>query len=247
MDEWFDNEDFWKDFYPFLFSDSKFEEAYRDLEKIIALVDFKGKTVLDLGCGPGRFSIACAKKGYAVTGVDKSNYLLNIAKDKSKQEQVPIEWIRGDMRTYSNPDTFDLLLNLFTSFGFFESEKDDIKVLERMHNNLKSSGCLIIDTMSKEILAKIFTDTMSTTLDDGTVMIQRPKVVENFSKVANEWILLYGNNTYKKYTFNLRLYSAIELKKMLEQVGFNAIQIYGDLGGVSYDTNARRLVLVARK
>lgn len=76
MTEWFENESFWKETYNFLFPDKLFEETNEQVENVLKLVDFNGSSVLDLCCGPGRFSSLLAKKGFSVTGVDRSLFLL---------------------------------------------------------------------------------------------------------------------------------------------------------------------------
>jgi 2-polyprenyl-3-methyl-5-hydroxy-6-metoxy-1,4-benzoquinol methylase len=80
MSGWFENESFWRDLYPFLFSEERFDAAEAQTEKIVRLVDFSGKSILDLACGPGRHAVAFAKQGYRVTGVDLSTFLLKKAK-----------------------------------------------------------------------------------------------------------------------------------------------------------------------
>jgi ubiquinone/menaquinone biosynthesis C-methylase UbiE len=77
--EWFDDDSLWRDMYPILFSAKRIADATDEIDKILALITPKGKRVLDLCCGPGRCSIALAKKGFKVTGVDRTKYLLDKA------------------------------------------------------------------------------------------------------------------------------------------------------------------------
>ena len=74
--EWFDDDAFWRELYPFIFPDRRFAEAPAEVEKALALTKPAGKRALDLCCGPGRCSSALAGRGYAVTGVDRTRFLL---------------------------------------------------------------------------------------------------------------------------------------------------------------------------
>ena len=246
MKEWFGNEDFWIDMYDFLFPVSVYKKAEEEVKDILALTAFNGNEILDLCCGPGRHAIKLAEEGYNVTAVDKSPYLLNIAKDRCKKDNVNVRFIEEDMRKFSRPGKFDLVINLFTSFGYFEHQEDDEAVLKNIFESLIPGGKVVMELMGKEILARIFQKTISTQLENSSVLIQRHKIMNDWSKNLNEWILL-KENTYKKYSFSHRIYSAVELKSLYRAAGFNKIKVYGSLKGTVYDEEADRLVIVAEK
>src|SRR5215471_8821139 len=114
--EWFDDEAFWHQLYPFLFPKERIAAADQQIEKALALTKPTGNAVLDLCCGPGRCSIALAKRGFSVTGVDKSKYLLDEARTKAIAARVKVDWIRQDMRDFVRANCFALVLSMFTSF-----------------------------------------------------------------------------------------------------------------------------------
>ncbi len=246
MPEWFANESFWTDLYDYLFGQDKFERSEEELKDLLELIEFKGHHILDLCCGPGRHSTTLAGMGYDVTGVDKSPFLLNKAKLLSKSLELNVNFIEEDMRSFSQPDSFDLVINMFTSFGYFENQNDDITVLQNIFDSLKTGGRFVIESMSKEILSRIFHDTTSELLDDGTLLVQKHKTFDDWGMVSSDWYLL-KENKYKKYSFTHRLYSAVELKQLAKNVGFKSIRFYGSLKGAEYDNNAQRLLLVAEK
>jgi len=128
--EWFDDDSFWRELYPFLFSEKRFAEAEEQIDRALVLTRPAGKKVLDLACGPGRCSIALARRGFSVTGVDRTRYLLDKARARARATRVKIKWVRQDMRDFVSPDTFDLALSMFTSFGYFDKKQEDITVLE---------------------------------------------------------------------------------------------------------------------
>lgn len=246
MNEWFENEDFWKDMYDYLFPALRFQQAEEEVNNILALTGFRGSQILDLCCGPGRHALNLALKGFNVTCVDKSPYLLDKAKDGCKNENVNIRFVEEDMRKFSQTEKFDLVINLFTSFGYFEHKKDDEAVLKNIFESLKSGGKVVMELMGKEILSRIYQETISTNLENGSILIQHHKIMNEWSNILNEWILL-KENKYKKYSFNLRIYSAIELKSLYRAAGFNNIKVYGSLESTPYDEKAERLVIVADK
>lgn len=246
MKEWFGNEDFWIDMYEYLFPSSGFSKAEEEADDILVLTGFSGSEILDLCCGPGRHALAFAKKGLNVTGVDRSPFLLNKAKVRCQKDNISIRFIEEDMRKFSQAENFDLVINLFTSFGYFENQEDDEIVLKNIFESLKPGGKVVMELMSKEILSRIYRETISTTLENGSILVQRHKIMNDWGNVLNEWILL-KDNKYKIYFFNLRIYSAAELKRLYLAAGFNNIKVYGSLKGTVYDEKAERLVIVADK
>jgi ubiquinone/menaquinone biosynthesis C-methylase UbiE len=88
MGAWFEDESFWSEMYPFMFPEERFRLAEEQIEKALALVGYKEGTVLDLCCGPGRHSLALAKRGIQVTAVDRSEFLLHKAKEETIGKKI---------------------------------------------------------------------------------------------------------------------------------------------------------------
>ena len=246
MSEWFKDESFWKETFNFLFPETIFADSEEQIENVLKLIDLDVSSVLDLCCGPGRCSIVLAKKGFSVTGVDLSSYLLDKAIERSKAEKLKIEWILEDMRKHVRPVSYDLVLNMFTSFGYFDDKNDDLIVLKNVFASLKPGGAFLIDVMGKERFAKIFQPTISNVLDDGTMIVQRPEIYDNWTRVKNDWTIIKGDHA-KTFTFQHTIYSGQELMDRMEQSGFKNIRLYGSLDGAAYDSNAQRLVIVGFK
>jgi len=244
--EWFDNESLWTDLYPFLFPAKRFTNAFDQIDKALALARPRGKAALDLCCGPGRCAIALAKRGFTVTGVDRTDFLLRKAKAKARYARLRIEWVKQDMRDFVRPDAFDLAINMFTSFGYFDDKQEDLRVLENVFASLKTGGVFVIDVMGKETLAKIFMPTISQVLPDGTMLVQRHEVFDDWTRIRNEWTLIRKGRA-KRFTFHLTVYSGQELRDRLESVGFRSVVLYGNLDGEPYGPDANRLIAVARK
>ncbi len=243
---WFSNEEFWKEFYHFLFHKKRMRLGIEEIPYLENLLEIKeGDKILDLCCGPGRHSIILANKGYNVTGVDITKPYLNIAEQKAKKENLNIEFIHKDMRDFIRPNHYDAVINLYSSFGYFEDINDDKKTLRNIFKSLKENGVLLIDMIGKEILAKIFNprDWME---ENNIIYLQERKISNNWSWLDNIWTIIKDGKV-KKFNISHRIYSAFELKTILNETGFSKVDIYGDIDGSEYNQNAKRLITVAKK
>ena len=242
MAEWFEDEAFWEVSYDFMFPPASFEQAREQAAMVLALAGGNVSTVLDLCCGPGRFAIPLAERGLSVTGVDRSAWLLQ----KAKQSTVDVEWAEQDMREFVRDQAFDLALSLFTSFGYFVEPNENARVLTNVYTSLRPGGRFVIDVMGKERLAAVFTDTSCHELEDGRLRVQRHRVIDDWSRVENRWLFLQDGR-YQTFEFVHFIYSGKELASLLEAAGFATVQLHGGLDGSPYDRQASRLVAVATK
>src|SRR5215510_10668991 len=244
--EWFEDDAFWTELYPFMISERRFSEAALQADKLVRLANPQGKKVLDLCCGPGRFSIPLATKGFVVTGVDRTAFLLDKARARTKQARVKIEWIQEDMRTFVRPAAFDMVISMYTSFGYFDDRQHDLNVLHNTFTNLEPGGIFLIDVVAKEWVARMFQPTSSESLDDGTLLVQRHEIFDDWTRIRNEWIVIQ-NGKASTFNFHHTIYSGQELRDRLERVGFRDIRLYGNLDGNDYTLKAERLIAVARR
>jgi len=246
VSEWFENEAFWKELYQFLFPERAFQSAFEQVDNLLKLVNHEVKDVLDLACGPGRHSLVLASRGMNVTAVDRSSYLLENARRRAEESGVSVEWVQKDMRHFRRSGSFDLAINMFTSFGYFEDKNEDVEVLKNILSSLKKGGFCVIDVCGKEWLAKNFQSTLSHENHDGSILIERHDIYDDWTRISNEWILLKGNEA-KRFRFCHTIYSGQELKDRMLIAGFSDVKLYGGLDGCPYDRNANRLVAVAVK
>jgi len=246
MTQWFRDETFWVTLYPFLFPEERWADAAEEVDGLLSLVPHRGDRVLDLCCGPGRHSLALAQRNLRVTGVDASEFLLKTARQRAKEAGVDIEWVRSDMREFLRVNEFDLAISMFSSFGYFEDEEDDARVLRNVHASLKTDGALLMELAGKEWLARDFQPTISGRSPDGTLLVQRHEVIDDWERIANEWIVVC-NGIEKRFRFNLRIFSGREIRDRLTEAGFSRVRLYGDLDGAAYGLDSKRLVAVAVK
>jgi SAM-dependent methyltransferase len=244
--DWFTNEDFWRDFYGVLFPPERFALADEQVRQLLALIQVERGAVLDLCCGPGRHCLPFARRGFVVTGVDRSPFLLSRAHQFAADANLEVEWIREDMRHFSRPQAFDLVCNLFTSFGYFATEEDDREVVRLVHENLKPGGVFVIDLLGKERMALLQERPICTDFEDGSFVVQRPKVLADWCRIANEWTLV-KDGVARSFQYEHNIYSGRELRDLLRGCGFAEVRLYGDLAGSPYGFDAPRLVAVGRK
>jgi SAM-dependent methyltransferase len=244
-ESWFADDAFWEASYPAMFPDSSFPAAEADVEAVLQLAKPTEGAVLDLACGPGRHSVALARRGLSVTGVDRSPFLLDKARKHGSDAAVEVEWIEADMREFVRPAAYSLVLNLFTSFGYFRTEAENQRVLKNVYASLRPGGAFVLDVAGKEVLARIYQPTGSSDVA-GAVVVQRRRVVEDWSQMANEWMLIEPERV-RTFRFQHWIYSGRELRQMLLEAGFERVKLFGNFSGAPYDTSALRLVACAGK
>lgn len=241
--EWFEDESFWETLFPFIFPAERLAAAGGEVDRLLELLDFEGRDVLDLCCGVGRHSVELARRGYRVTGADRSTFLLGKAEAFATAEGVSVEWVRSDMRELVRPAGFDLVINMFTSFGYFDDPEDDLRVLRNIRTSLREGGRLLIDMIGKEHLAEIFHSAMADEADDGTLLLRRHEIFDDWSRIRNQWVVVREGSA-RTFHFHHNLYSARELKDRLATAGFRDVVVFGDLDGSAYGPGSERLVCV---
>jgi SAM-dependent methyltransferase len=244
--EWFENDALWRELYPYVFPVERMAAAPAQVEQILALSGVSGGAVLDLCCGPGRHAVEFARRGFSVTGVDRSPFLLERACEQSLAAKTAVEWVPGDMRDFVRPAAFHLACNLFTSFGYFQLEDDNLRVLRNVHQSLRPGGTFVMDMVGKERVELQGLELRETHFADGAVLTQRPHVNPDWTRLDSLWTVVKAGQS-RSYRFEHYLYSGEGLKRRLLSCGFSSVSLHGDLQGSPYGPEAARLVAVARK
>jgi SAM-dependent methyltransferase len=247
MTDWYDDDSFWETFQSYMFDSRRLGLAPAEVDEMIALLGLQsGCAVLDLCCGIGRHSLEFARRGFKVTGVDRTTPYLDQARASAAKENLKIEFVLCDMREFSRPAAFDAALNFFTAFGYFENPADDAKVARNLFDSLKPGGRLIVDMNGKELMAKKFRERDWGTREDGTIVLEERRVLDGWKRLENRWTWIRGKER-RVSTLVLRVYSGGELERLMREVGFREVSLYGSLSATPYDQNAQRLVAVASK
>ncbi|MBI2913566.1 MAG: methyltransferase domain-containing protein [Chloroflexi bacterium] len=206
-----------------------------------------GASVLDLCCGPGRHAVPLAQRGFAVTGLDLSAYHLRLARQAARQAGVGARWVQSDMREIPFATEFDAVINIFTSFAYFESDEEDFRVLTGVSWALKPGGRFLIDTINREWLMRHFQPTRWEQLPDGSLHLERPRFDPLTSRVESEWILVTPSGRRETHTIRLRWYTLTEMAKMLSRAGMTVRQVWGGFDGQQYGLDSPRMIVLAQK
>lgn len=243
---WFENERFWVEFGRFMFTPERLAGTPAEADALVKLLRIKpGERVLDLGCGPGRFSHEFARRGHPVTGVDRNRRYLATARRLARKERLDVELVLADMRGFVRARAFDVTLSMYTTFGYFEDPKDDRRVLAHVLRSLRPGGRLVIDTLGKEVLARKFLP-QAWNEQNGALVLERRELDSDWGYITTHVTIVRDGRRFE-YRFRVRLYSGPELKRLLRDVGFSRVRLYGALDGSPYDRKATRLVAVATK
>ena len=237
---------FFSDFYLRAFADDVRDQIGR--EQALAAAKLArcpvGGDVLDAPCGFGRHSIPLARAGYRVTGTDRSQALLADARRRSQGERWP-KWVHADYRELPLPDaSFDLVVNLFSSLGYLGDEQDT-RALAEFRRVLRPEGRLVIETMHRDRLVRVFSEQDWKLLGEGRLLLEQRTFDPAAGVVQMTQTVIPTDGTRESRTMSLRVYTATELCAMLASAGFSETRCYGDFDGTPFATDTR-LVIVAR-
>ena len=206
-------------------------------------------TVLDLCCGFGRLTKELADStGWQMTGFDLSEDYLAIARTEFSAPKI--EYCQGDMRSLPFEKCFDGVINMFTSFGFFESDEENEVVVQQVCKSLKPRGVFLLDYENK--INFINNEVLRKQHDWKAGANGRYYLFENEYDLMNEReifkvIVLENGEACETIGYNIRLYSLPEIKQMLSRNGFSVVDVWGDYDGRTYSVESRRLITLSRK
>lgn len=235
-------EDFWLAFKDILFSDETMDSAEEEVEDIIELGGLEsGQKILDMPCGIGRHSAILEDKGFDVVGVEKTEDYAQDAEENTNESEI----INEDMKNFKREEEFNAVINWWNSFGYFENTEDDLKMLQNIHASLQENGVLLMDIFGKEISAMNEFGTHWSRESDA-LFLQDHEIKDDWSKIENTWIKVEDGEKVE-FTWQQTLYSAQEMRQLLEKAGFTKIEFFGNVEGEPYDHEADRMVVKATK
>jgi len=239
-----------KDWFASWFNTSFYHDLYakRNDEEAKAFMDslsdfFKwdqNVKILDACCGSGRHALYLESKGFQVFGLDLSEN--NILQAKSLSEN-PHRWQIADVRDFELPQQVDYTLNLFTSFGYFESDEDHVSMLRNINRNLMDGGILVLDFLNvdrvkaslkeEEVVAGVLAEYhLTRSIQSNRIVKQIKFSVEDVNHIFEERVMAYSSE---------------QITELLTLAGFEVKTIWGDYHGAAMLASSPRCIFIAQK
>jgi SAM-dependent methyltransferase len=204
----------------------------------------KGQRVLDVPCGAGRTSLALAKLGLDVTGVDLRSRFTNRAKRRFRKEGLTAAFLVGDMRKLGYDGQFDAVVNWSGSFGYF-SDAEDLDVLRRFARALRPGGRVLIDMRAREPILRHFIRGQWRRYGAMRVLT-RNRWNPTTQRIEATYTSRRGDKE-ERNRIRLRLYTPRQFKQLLGRAGLELDAMYGSETGAPFSRGSRRLIVVGRK
>ncbi|OIQ30285.1 MAG: SAM-dependent methyltransferase [Bacteroidetes bacterium MedPE-SWsnd-G2] len=230
---WFDTP-----FYHILYKDRDYKEAQHFMDKLTSYLNISpDDQILDLACGKGRHSVYLNSIGCQVTGVDLSENSIAHAK---QFENDRLHFFVHDMcKPYGSQ--FDAVFNLFTSFGYFENEEDNLRTIKSIKANLNAYGVAVIDFMNSPFVINSLVKEEVKTVDDIRFRLKR-YVEHNY--IIKEISFEVDNETYK-FQERVKAFNLNEFKALFKAADCHLLDVFGDYNLGKYDeTSSERLIMV---
>jgi len=235
--DWFDSP-----YYHILYKRHDEADARAALDQLLRALQLPpGSRVLDLACGKGRHARYLADQGYDVTGLDISGQSISYAQ---QFEHERLHFYQHDMRLPFRINYYDAVVNFFTSFGYFETDRDHLRSLQNIAKGLKPGGLFLLDYFNSEVVRQ-------------QVVPEEHKVIDGLDFKVTKWV--DAHRVYKQvdvqqdgrhFTFQerVRLFELRDCQELLHQAGLQVIQTYGTYQLEPFEVDrSPRLILIARK
>lgn len=244
---WHQDERFWSTMREGIFEPHRWAAAKAEVAQLLELLQLPAHaSVLDMPCGPGRHLIHLAAHGLRVTGVDLTRSYLDEARKRLSSAGLSAELIHGDMRELLRPASFDAILHLYSSFGYFEDPRDDPRLLRNMRESLRRGGCAVLEL---GVLDGVALDPVQAhALESGSSIALSASRVDPTGVLERDWEASgpAESGARRRWQAKHRLYRVGELEQMLRDAGFESIRVLGGFGGSAFEADAGYAVVVAR-
>jgi SAM-dependent methyltransferase len=239
MTEWF--EQWFGEEYLRLYPHRDDDEARQLATLIERHAPYEGCRVLDLACGAGRHAVNFAERGARVVGFDLSMPLLSRARHRM---DPPLDLVRGDMRLLPFRDgAFDMVVNLFTSFGYFSDDAQHREVLEGVAATLEVGGVFVLDYLNADSVRDSLVPHEERRVGNQRVAIERG--ISTDGRFVTKEIHLVDDG--RSFAERVRLFSPDELADMISGAGLSLRERLGDYGGGALAPQAPRAIFIAER
>jgi SAM-dependent methyltransferase len=234
------------DVYDFQFTD---ERAAKETAFVVKALDLQpGERVLDLCCGQGRHAVLLAGLGLDVTGLDLSEPYLRLTEAAARERGVSVHTVHADMRDIPSEAPFDAIANLFSSFGYLETETEDAKVLDSIRRALRPGGRVMLDLLNRDWVIDNYVQNDWHRGDDGTLYLEHRELDLLTSRNHVTFTAIHADGSQQEIVgHHIRLYTLREALGMIEAAGLAFEAVYGGFDGEPYGIETRRMIIVARR
>ncbi len=225
------------------------ERTETEVGGIINLLFLKnGSSILDCPCGYGRHSVELAHRGFEVTGPDINSIHLQKAIDTAKANSLNITFNKESMLDLKYSSRFDAVINMFYSFGFFDTDKENEKVLKNFFDALKPGGKFLMhtDVNIPRILSGKYKEDEQRNLSIGKTL----RIIDSYDsqtkRINGAWIIQSDGKEERK-NYSVRVYTKEEFEGICRNIGFSSVVTYSGWEGSEYSENAEDMIVVATK
>lgn len=209
------------------------------IQQVLALTN--DTQVLDLCCGYGRHTAPLSQQCHIV-GLDRSSVML----DRGRQADPSVRYLRGDMRELPFPDEqFDAVLSLFSSFGYFDGEDENYRVLQNIAAALRPGGRFLIETVNREFVVRHSAPQQVYRPDNMTLIEERS--FDPISSRTRVDVTVFEDGRETRLHHSIRIYAFTELEMLLESVGLQVVNVWGDFRGGDYTCDSAHTIVLAER
>jgi ubiquinone/menaquinone biosynthesis C-methylase UbiE len=202
-----------------------------------------GARILDVRCGHGRHTAELARRGHRVTGVDLNDAPLGVARAHAPDAEL----LQGDMRELPVDGPFDVVLNLWTSLGYFEDDADNERALAEFARVAAPGGAVVIETINPFYLHQHLRPHGWDELPDGSLLLDDRELDPVSGRTNTIATLVAPDGSRRDLPNSIRLYTVPELGSLCRRAGLGVERVYAGYDGVPFDGDSFRYILVARK
>ncbi len=233
---------FGTDYYKLLYSHRDETEAQKFLDNLLAYIHLpENASIVDVGCGQGRHSNYLAAKGFNVTGLDYAEENIEAAR---REAPANAQFIEHDMREPFPVQNKDLALNVFTSFGYFNAEEEDIQTIKNICNALRNNGFAVIDFLNAKHVENTLVQAETIYKGDVAFRILREIKDKTVFKTIN---VRHGDEEHH-YQERVKLLTLADFKRYFAETCFVLLDVFGSYKLEPYDEqNAARLIMILQK
>jgi cyclopropane fatty-acyl-phospholipid synthase-like methyltransferase len=221
-----------------------------EVKGIIDLLGLKGgDKILDIPSGYGRHSIELARKGFDVRGVELNSVHLNKAIADAQNANVKVQFVKDNMIDIAYKQEFDAVINMFYSFGFFDSDEENSKVLQNFYYALKPSGKFLFhtDVNIPRILSGKYREYEVRHLASGKTLQIIDKYSPEDKRIYGSWIIKDKDGNEEKKDYSVRVYTESEFIDLCKKIGFTTFEVYSDWNKTPYTEESEDMIIIAGK